>query len=471
MSTTIQPLIQEYTVDFASNNNFLFVKAVQGDGHTTRYADISLMNNGQPYTVDESQVTAVIRGTKPDGTQIFNTCQILDKSTIRVEITQQMSAVPGKVDCEISIMSNTENRTLTSFPFFINVSPSSFDVGYIVSSNEFTFLIEKINEANQAISDANQATADLTELNNTVTEQEDARVEAEKQRESNEDIRKSNEKGRVSAEDARVKAENARVSAENARVEAENLRVEAEKGREKAEEGRVAAEEARVEAENARVSAETTRTENEDARKQAEIGRENAEDTREANETIRKKNESTRAENENTRQSNETTRQSNEATRQSNESQRQADTAEAIANANAATTAAMEAVEDIQHAIGIDDTKESYTTVWSSQHTMDMVKERYYKKSIKNVTISPNDWVESKFYIYCDKIHPDSVIDIYYDDNSLEAVDEAFFIITQSEGQIEFLTTVVPTTDIVIADILIENYTIQEEYTTSASGD
>ena len=114
MPNAITPLIQQYTVDFASNNNFLFVKGIQGDGYGTRYVDISLMNNGQPYTVNSEAVTVAIRGTKPDTSVIFNECEILDNNTIRVEITQQMSAIAGKGNYEISIISNLENRTLTS---------------------------------------------------------------------------------------------------------------------------------------------------------------------------------------------------------------------------------------------------------------------------------------------------------------------------------------------------------------------
>lgn len=238
MAESITPLIQSYTVDFASNNNFLFIKSVQGDGHTTRYADISLMNAGQPYIVNDDAVTVVIRGTKPDGTEIFNTCKILDDHTIRVEITQQMSAVPGKVNCEISIMSNTENRVLTSFPFMIIVESSAFDVGYITSSNEFTLLIEKINAASQATEDAKEATADLKEFQETAETAESKRVTAEE--------------NRVKAEDARVEAEEARVSAEEGRVKAEEDRV-------KAEQGRVMAEQERVEAENEREQAEQQR--------------------------------------------------------------------------------------------------------------------------------------------------------------------------------------------------------------------
>ena len=146
MQNTITPLIQQYTVDFASNNNFLFVKGIQGDGYGTRYVDISLLNDIQPYIIDPDVVEVVIRGTKPDNKTVFNSCEIINSNTIRAEITQQMSAVAGKSDYEISIIAKEENRTLTSFPFFIMISKSSFDVGYVVSSDEFGLLIEKINK-------------------------------------------------------------------------------------------------------------------------------------------------------------------------------------------------------------------------------------------------------------------------------------------------------------------------------------
>lgn len=154
-NNAIQPVIQKYTIDFSGNNNFLFVKGIQGDGHSTRYVDISLMNNGQPYLVNKDAVTAIIRGTKPDGKVVFNECEIIDNNTIRVEITQQMSSTSGKSNYEISIMSNSENRTLTSFPFFIMISKSNFDVGYVVSTDEFGLLAQKIIEVNNLKDDFN----------------------------------------------------------------------------------------------------------------------------------------------------------------------------------------------------------------------------------------------------------------------------------------------------------------------------
>lgn len=254
MQNAITPLIQQYTVDFASNNNFLFVKGIQGDGYGTRYVDISLMNNGQPYTVNDEAITAVIRGTKPDTSIIFNECEILDSNTIRVEITQQMSAVAGRGNYEISIMSNLENRTLTSFPFFIIISKSSFDVGYVVSSNEFGLLIDKINQVHkievdlsdlkaemenatqdcntatnncidattnaiQATQDCIEATADCVNATNTANNTIDAMNILNDAVSSAEQIRIANENQRIVNEDERIENEIARQKAEQLRQE------------------------------------------------------------------------------------------------------------------------------------------------------------------------------------------------------------------------------------------------------------
>ena len=312
MANAITPLIQQYTVDFASNNNFLFVKGIQGDGHSTRYVDISLMNNGQPYTINEEAVTVVIRGTKPDTTAIFNRCDILDNNTIRVEITQQMSAVAGRGNYEISIMSNLENRTLTSFPFFIIISKSSFDIGYVVSSDEFKLLIEKINQVLELQTDVTNAEAQRNK-------NETARINAENIRNTNENTRKSNENTRISNENGRKNAETARVNAENARNTAET-------NRNNAEAQRNASENTRIANENTRKSNENTRISNENGRKNAETARVNAENARNDAEEERENQEAIR--------------QANEKIRQQQETKRQTDTATAITNANNATASA-----------------------------------------------------------------------------------------------------------------------------------
>lgn len=325
----ITPLIQQYTVDFASNNNFLYVKGIQGDGYGTRYVDISLTNNGQPYMINNNAVTAVIRGTKPDNHAIFNKCEILDNNTIRVEITQQMSAIAGKSNYEISILSNSENRTLTSFPFFILISKSSFDIGYVVSSDEFGLLIEKINQVHliqtdlsdlksdmqnskkncddatkncmDTTSQANKAISDMNTLHTQVSaaearrvSDENDRIYAETQRNGSEQLRTANENTRIAAESARTAAENDRENAETARITAETQRAGAEQLRTANENARIAAESARTNAESDRENAEAARDSAESQRIAAESDREIAEHARIGNEAVRESNESAR---------------------------------------------------------------------------------------------------------------------------------------------------------------------------------
>lgn len=317
MPDAITPLIQQYTVDFAGNNNFLFVKGIQGDGYGTRYVDISLMNNGQPYTVNSEAVTVIIRGTKPDTSVIFNECEILDNNIIRVEITQQMSAVAGKGNYEISIMSNLENRTLTSFPFFIIISKSSFDIGYVVSSDEFGLLVEKINQVHKIQLDLSDLKSDMQD---TIKDCEDATDECidvtEKTKKVISDMNTLN-KNVSDAESQRIINENNRINAEDQRNIKETERNDAEQ--------------IRIDNENARNTAESIRNNNENFRKTDETARVNAENAR------------NNAEEE--RENQEEIRQNNEQIRQQQETKRQSDTATAITNVNNATASANSATD------------------------------------------------------------------------------------------------------------------------------
>ena len=248
MADNFNILVDDYTIDFASNNNFLFIPSMQDDGYKTRMVRLHLVNHSYAYEVNPEEVRAVIQGRKSDGTQIFNECDILDDhSSINVEITPEMNAVSGKSEYEIAIISLFSNRVIKSFPFYIVVTKSAFEADKVTSSNEYGLLISKINQVQELEDQAKKNEAERVTQENIRISNENERISNENTRQSNEVTRQSNENTRISQEAARVKAENARVSAENTRVEAENLRINAEASR--------------VEAENARVSAEVKREE------------------------------------------------------------------------------------------------------------------------------------------------------------------------------------------------------------------
>lgn len=291
-------------------------------------------------------------GTKPDTKQIVNNCTITNAGYILVDITSQMSAIKGRGDYQIVLMSKRTNSQLKSFPFHILTTPATFDLDYIISTDEFQYFTHKIIETSIVIDNANKAISDVRTLENNVKKAESGRVDAE-------NARINAEKNRVSAESTRVSNENTRISNENTRKTNETARQNAETNRANAESRRASAESIRVANENTRISNENTRKTNETARQTAETGRASAESTRVSNENTRKTNETTRQNNEssrvtaesgrvsaeNTRKSNETTRQNNESTRQSSESARQTNTNNAISNANKATDRANKAAE------------------------------------------------------------------------------------------------------------------------------
>lgn len=151
----MNPIITYITTDLTANNNFNYVRAVQGDNQT-RYVHITLLDNQIPY--DLSDIEPVLRGSKPDGTTIFNHCGISDDGEIIVELTGQILASAGTGKYEIALYkTNGQDEVLTSFPFNIYVSPASFNAGNITSSDEFTELsgiIKNIDSINQNVESA-----------------------------------------------------------------------------------------------------------------------------------------------------------------------------------------------------------------------------------------------------------------------------------------------------------------------------
>lgn len=356
-------IYQHYIIDLSSNNNFVQVPTVQGDGNNIRGFEVELIENGVPYAIDKSNCIIAIMGTKPDTHQIVNECRLTDNGYIQVDITSQMSAVKGRGDYQIVLMSRSTNSQLKSFPFHIITTPAAFDIDYIISTDEFQLLTKQIAQTSTAVNNANKAITDIRTLESSVETAEASRVNAEK-------ARVNAEKNRVSAESTRNQNENTRKANETARQNAETNRANAETDRVNAENTRTSNEDTRIANENIRKSNETTRQNNENTRKSneskrqtAETARTNAENDRNtaegiriANENARKTAESNRVSEETkranaeiTRAANETARQRNESARQSNESARQTNTEAVIDRA----TKAAKACEDIVAGTGM----------------------------------------------------------------------------------------------------------------------
>lgn len=362
MLEAITPLIQDYIVDFASNNNFFFIKGVQGDGYGVRYARLSLSNNGQPYIINKDTVRAIIIGTKPDTKEVCNECEIVDSSTIKFELTQQMLAVSGKGDYSIVIMSTSTNQMLTSFPFYIFSNKTSFDVDYVTSSNEFTLLISKINQVDAlsddvklVISNAELVIADCEEKTSLCIAATDAATLA------------TNEIRALGLSIER---------AENLRAQTENLRVQAEDLRKTNTATAISnANNATRDAINATENANQKITELQD--KLDEYNSLNVVTSIQSANTATIEAQK-RIDEYDSLNLITVTQNTITATDQANLATSKANTA--ASNANTATNEAIlaaqdarKAIEEIQEAVGIDDTIEGTTTTWSSLHIHEVI--------------------------------------------------------------------------------------------------
>lgn len=137
----------EYSVDLSSNNNFVQIPAVEGDGDDVRYVKFYLYANGVEYEISDDNY-AYVMGTKSDTTEVFNSCEI-DGNTVLVELTQQMLAVSGRGYYQIMIFDADSNTAIKTFPFILIVTEATIDVTDLESSDEWQALIDALTESKE----------------------------------------------------------------------------------------------------------------------------------------------------------------------------------------------------------------------------------------------------------------------------------------------------------------------------------
>ena len=97
---------------------------------------------------------------KPDGTKIYNTCQVEENRIIYTPTTQSFAAL-GTNRCQLQIV---EARTIISFLIYAEVTENILDAGAIESKDEFTALeeaLQTVSEYDGRITENAEAIADL----------------------------------------------------------------------------------------------------------------------------------------------------------------------------------------------------------------------------------------------------------------------------------------------------------------------
>ena len=169
-----------------NNKMYETITAKQGDTES-RFLLFHLFDASLPFDLTEKSVR--VYGIKPDGTKIFNDLVINDvkKGYCTLKLTNQMLAIAGLVKLELVIYSG--NKKLSSIPFMLNVISSLNSDDAVVSTNEFTSLMNglaALSEYDIYKSNAKQVPGIKEEVSNLssqlVTKAQQVDLEVEKKR-------------------------------------------------------------------------------------------------------------------------------------------------------------------------------------------------------------------------------------------------------------------------------------------------
>lgn len=110
--------------------NQIIVK--QGDGPSRRMI-FNIISNGKKMESSEV-IFATFEAVKPDGTIVHDQITI-EEGMIYYDLAEQITAVPGEVECEIELLCN-EGSSISSFPIYITVQQKTYSIERIVSEND-----------------------------------------------------------------------------------------------------------------------------------------------------------------------------------------------------------------------------------------------------------------------------------------------------------------------------------------------
>lgn len=216
---------------------------------TGRKLYVSLRSGGEPYII-EKNCYAAFAATKPDGTALYNACEI-EGNEIVYEFTEQTCSVIGRSRCEI-ILYGPDDKVITSPRFALLVDGTICPEGKVVSTDEFTALTHATSEAfeattaaNQAADDANQAAKDAQ---TTEGRADEAAVRADDAAASANQAAQSANTASAAAGQAATAAQNAEQRASDAALEADDAATRANKATEAANSAAINANQAATKA-------------------------------------------------------------------------------------------------------------------------------------------------------------------------------------------------------------------------------
>jgi hypothetical protein len=123
--------MQSIAVDMVPGGIPETIRISQYDKSMRKFA-VRLLMDGVSYTIPGGY-TATVSGTKPDGCGFSDACSV-SGDTVTVTVSDQMSAVPGDIPCEITLFKEGEGR-IASANFLLRVEKAALMSDDIISES------------------------------------------------------------------------------------------------------------------------------------------------------------------------------------------------------------------------------------------------------------------------------------------------------------------------------------------------
>lgn len=211
---------QKLKLDIRDNHTYEQLYTKQSDKGYPLIFEIT--KDAQPF--DLTGASARLQLMKPDGNVVLTDCTI-SNNLVTVELTEQMTAVPGKCPFEIALTDS--NQRITTISGIMKVDKSAVDDG-VISESVIQIIIRAIDAADQAVaaaSDAyNSAQSASTHATNAHTSELHAKASEDNAKLSEDNAKTSEDNAKTSEENAKDSEDNAKDSEDNAKISETNAK-------------------------------------------------------------------------------------------------------------------------------------------------------------------------------------------------------------------------------------------------------
>lgn len=138
-------IIREITVDVSLTNNLRAITAKQNDLNS-RFLKINITDNASPLKVNSaSKVTMNVKRTDNEVRMFYGS--VNDDGSVTVPLTSWMLAIPGSINCDVSIISTDDSQKLTTMQFSIYVEEAVYPQEALEENENYDVLVDLLDAA------------------------------------------------------------------------------------------------------------------------------------------------------------------------------------------------------------------------------------------------------------------------------------------------------------------------------------